>query len=231
MEKLIRGLVQFRQSELPKRRAQFEELGEGQDPDTLLLACADSRVVPSLKTMAQPGELFTIRTVGNLIAPAGDDGMAVGDVSEAAAVEYALLVLNVRHVVVYGHSRCGAMAAAASGKAMPEAPNLVEWLRVATPTMERVQRAELVDHSLPFVEQLSQVNVLQQLDHLRTYRPVAEGEATGTIHLHGWWFDVGTGETHVYDSERGGFVLLDEVEAERILSNAIPAPHLTFTER
>lgn len=229
MEKLIRGLIHFRQTELPKRRAHFEELGEGQDPDTLLLACADSRVVPSLKTSSQPGQLFIIRTVGNLIAPAGEDGIALGDVSEAAAVEYALLVLNVKHVVVYGHSRCGAMAAAASGKDLPGAPNLVEWLRVATPTVERVQKAELVDHSLPFVEQLSQVNVLQQLDHLRTYRPVLEREEAGTLHLHGWWFDVGTGETHVYDSARGGFVLLDEVEAERILENQIPAPHLTLS--
>ncbi|MCB9592616.1 MAG: carbonic anhydrase [Sandaracinaceae bacterium] len=230
MEKLIRGLVRFRQVELPKRRAMFEQLGAGQDPDTLLLACADSRVVPHLTSSMEPGELFTVRTVGNLIAPAGADGVALGDVSEAAAVEYALLVLNVKDVVVYGHSKCGAMSAALSGKAMTEAPNLMEWLRVATPTMERVKRAELVDHSLPFVEQLSQVNVLQQLDHLRTYRPVAEREDAGELHLHGWWFDVTTGETHVYDSDRGGFVLLDETEAERILSNAVPAPHLTFTD-
>ena len=230
MDKLIRGLLAFRQTELPKRRAMFERLGAGQDPDTLLLTCADSRVVPNLLSSTEPGDLFTIRTVGNLIAPAGDDGAAIGDVSEAAAVEYALLLLDVKDVVVCGHSRCGAMSAALDNKTVPDAPNLMEWLKLATPTLDRVARAELVDHSLPLVEQLSQVNVLQQLDHLRTYHVVREREDEGRLHLHGWWFDVSTGETHVYDSARGGFVLLDEEEAERILRELIPPPHLTLTE-
>lgn len=226
MDKLLRGILEFRAHELPKRRAMFAQLAEGQDPDTLLLTCADSRVVPNLLSSTEPGDLFTIRTVGNLIAPAGPGGAALGDVSEAAAVEYALLALDVKDVVVCGHSRCGAMSAALAKKEVPGAPNLARWLELATPTLERVRRAERVDHSLPLVEQLSQVNVLQQLDHLRTYSVVKEREDAGRLHLHGWWFDVGTGETHVYDSARGGFVLIDEEEAERILSAAVPAPHL-----
>lgn len=228
MEKLIRGIVAFRQTELPQRRESFERLGEGQDPDTLFIACSDSRVVPNLLSSTEPGELFTVRTVGNLIAPADASGSAIGDVSEAAAVEYAILKLNVKDLVVCGHSRCGAMTAALAEEPLEGAPNLVEWLKLTTPTLDRVARAELVDHSLPVVEQLSQVNVLQQLDHLRTYRVVREREDQGGLHLHGWWFDVATGETHVYDSDRGGFVLLDEEEAERILAEKIPAPHLVI---
>lgn len=226
MDKLLRGILEFRKRDLPQRRAMFAQLAEGQDPDTLLLTCADSRVVPNLLSSSEPGDLFVIRTIGNLIAPAGEDGGALGDISEAAAVEYSFLVLDVKDVVVCGHSRCGAMTAALSGKDIPGAPNLNEWLELATPSLERYRRAEHVDHSLPMVEQLAQVNVLQQLDHLRTYRVVREREDAGRLHLHGWWFDVATGETHVYDSARGGFVLLDEEEAERIVSELVPAPHL-----
>lgn len=220
--------MRFRENELPKRRSLFEELGRGQSPDTLFLTCADSRVDPNLLVQGEPGDLFTIRTVGNLIAPAAADGGALGDVSEAAAVEYALLALEVEDIVICGHSRCGAMSAIVEKLEVPGAPNLMEWLTHGTPSLERVLRAEHIDHGLPLAEQLSQVNVLQQLDHLRTYPVVREWEAAGRIRLHGWWFDVATGNTHIYDVERGGFVLLDSEEAERILANAVPAPRLTL---
>lgn len=229
MEKLIRGILDFRTNHLPTRRAMFETLAKGQSPDCLFLTCADSRVVPNLLTQGEPGALFTVRTVGNFIAPAGKDGAAIGDVSEAAAVEYALLALGVKEIIICGHSRCGAMQAVLDKPTIPGAPNLIEWLAIGAPSLERVARAELIDHEhLPLVEQLSQVNVLQQLDHLRSYHLVREREDAGAIRLHGWWFDVATGETHIYDGERGGFVLLDDVEAQRILDRAVPAPRLTF---
>lgn len=230
MKKLIQGLMQYRREELPKRRQMFKRLAEeGQDPDTLFLACADSRIVPNLLTMGEPGELFTVRTVGNLIAPAGEGGMGLGDVSEAAAVEYSLIVLDVRDVVICGHSHCGAMKTVLDGgKDLEGAPNLAEWLKHGVPSIERVKNARFIDHSLALVEQLSQVNVLQQLDHLRTYDFVREREERGDVHLHGWWFDVATGETWVYDEERGGFVTLDDEEAERELTHAGKAPRLTL---
>lgn len=228
MDKLIRGILHFREHELPARRAMFAKLAKGQDPDTLFLACADSRVVPNLLSSTEPGDLFTIRTIGNLIAPAGPDGGAQGDVSEAAAVEYSLLVLDVRDIVVCGHSKCGAMDAALAGTSFPQAPHLQDWLELAKPSVERFERATCIDPTLPAVERLCQVNVLQQLDHLRTYAVVREREAAGHLRLHGWWFDIETGETHIYDSDRGGFVLLDEQEAERILRHAVPAPRLTL---
>lgn len=228
MDKLIRGLVRFREQELPKRRALFAELGRGQSPDTLFLTCADSRIDPNLLVMGEPGDLFQVRTVGNLIAPSASDGGALGDVSEGAAVEYALLALGVRDIVICGHSRCGAMGAIVDKLEVPGAPNLMQWLGHGTPSIDRVRRAENIDRSLPLAEQLSQVNVLQQLDHLRTYPVVREREDKGEIRLHGWWFDVSTGHTHIFDAERGGFVLLDAAEAERILAGQVPAPRLTL---
>lgn len=235
MEKLIRGLLSFRQNELPKLRDKFAELAKGQNPTTLFMACADSRVVPNLLVGVanEPGQLFTIRTVGNLISPNAGDGRGKGDVSEAGAVEYALLVLGVKDIVICGHSKCGAMAALCNGTrngSLAQAPNLIEWLEHGAESLRRVGHVNFIDKNLPKEEQLSQVNVLQQLDHLRTYPFVAEREARGEVTLHGWWFDVATGDTHVYDSERGGFVLLDEAEAQRILEHIVPSPRLVNAE-
>jgi carbonic anhydrase len=228
MEKLIQGILHFRKHELPNRRAMFSRLAQGQAPDTFFLTCADSRVVPNLLSSSEPGDLFTVRTVGNLIAPASDDGTAIGDVSEAAAVEYALVALGVKHLVICGHSRCGAMDAVLSNAVPSGAPNLVEWLKLGTPSLDRVERAAFVARDLSPSDRLSQVNVLQQLDHLRSYRLVGQREDAGEIRLHGWWFDVATGETHIYDEERGGFVLLDDEEGERLLGGRIARPHLTL---
>ena len=229
VDKLIRGFLRYQQNELPQRRELFEELGKGQSPDTIFLTCADSRVEPNLLVQGEPGDLFQVRTVGNLIAPATDGDRAAGDVSEAAAMEYGMLALNARDIVVCGHSRCGAMRAVLDNASLERMPNLRAWLMHGVPSLDRVQRAELIDHQLPLVEQLSQVNVLQQLDHLRTYKLVREREEQGEVFLHGWWFDVSTGELFAFDTERGGFVRLDEEEGQRIIEHRLKAPRLSFT--
>lgn len=228
MDKLIRGILHFRKHELPGRREIFAKLAKGQAPDTLFIACCDSRVVPNLFSTTEPGDLFAVRTIGNLMPPAGADGEGQGDVSEGAALEYSLQMLGVGNIIVCGHSLCGAMGALLSGKKLEGMPNLSQWLELGRPSLERFERATHIDPALDAVDRLSQVNVLQQLDHLRTYSFVREREESGRVHLHGWWFDVGTGETHIYDEERGGFVLLDEEEARRIASHAIRAPRLTL---
>lgn len=228
MDKLIRGILHFRRHELPARREVFAKLAHGQEPDTLFIACCDSRVVPNLFSTTEPGDLFAVRTIGNLMPPAGDGGEGMGDVSEGAALEYSLQMLHVSNIIVCGHSLCGAMDAMLAGKKLAGMPNLEQWLELGKPSLERFERATHIDPHLPAIDRLSQVNVLQQLDHLRTYRFVREREESGEVHLHGWWFDVATGETHIYDEERGGFVLLDDEEAARILENRIRAPRLTL---
>ena len=228
VDKLIRGLLRYQQHALPQRRELFEALGKGQSPDTIFLTCADSRIEPNLLLQGEPGDLFQVRTVGNLIAPAPDGDRASGDVSEAAAIEYGMLALNAKNIVVCGHSRCGAMAAVLDKPSLDRMPNLRTWLTHGVPSLDRVQRAEQIDHALPLVEQLSQVNVLQQLDHLRTYKLVREREEQGEVFLRAWWFDVATGELYIFDTERGGFVLLDEEEGERILNHHLKAPRLSF---
>ena len=229
VDKLIRGFLRYQQHELPQRRELFETLGKGQNPDTLFLTCADSRVDPNLLVQGEPGDLFQVRTVGNLIAPASNGNRAAGDVSEAAAIEYGMLALGVKDIVICGHSRCGAMRAVLDNASLDRMPNLREWLLHGVPSLDRVERAELIDHQLPLVEQLSQVNVLQQLDHLRSYALVREREEQGEVFLHGWWFDVATGELFAFDTERGGFVRVDEEEGERIIEHRLKAPRLSFT--
>src|ERR1700684_476586 len=115
MRKLVKGIVEFRQKRLPSYREKFARLALGQSPDTLFIACSDSRVVPNLFASSDPGDLFVIRNVGNLIPICGEEGHSHSDESEAAAIEFALLNLPVAEIIVCGHSECGAMHSLAHG--------------------------------------------------------------------------------------------------------------------
>src|SRR5436189_4919786 len=106
MKKLIRGIVEFRKKVRPGYRETFSRLALGQSPDALLIACSDSRVAPNVFASTEPGDLFVIRNVGNIIAPCGDGGLAIGDESEAAAIEFSTFALNVSDMIVCGHSEC-----------------------------------------------------------------------------------------------------------------------------
>ena len=140
MEKLIRGIVDFRDHLLPQYLERFKELSNRQTPDTLFISCSDSRVVPDLLVSTDPGDLFVMRNVGNLVPPSTVMGDSIGDVSEASAIEYAILVLGVSSIIVCGHSECGAMKAALTSSAPPEAPNLEKWLHHATSAVFRLDQ-------------------------------------------------------------------------------------------
>jgi carbonic anhydrase len=142
----------------------------------------------------------------------------VADWSEAAAVEYALLHLPVEDVVVCGHSSCGAMKALVSGMKDERAPNLGNWLNLGRPALQTLERGGPVGEGLAPHDRLSQLNVLQQIEHLRTYPLVRERLAAGTLRLHGWWFDIGTGLVHVYRPRRERFVPINEIEGEEMLA-------------
>src|SRR5690348_1183506 len=129
MRKLLHGIVEFRNNRRPDYREKFARLALGQAPDTLFIACSDSRVVPNLFASADPGDLFVIRNVGNLIAPAGGNGVSGSDESEAAAVEFALANLKVTDIIICGHSECGAMQVLLKGRGTIEPFHLRSWLR------------------------------------------------------------------------------------------------------
>ena len=208
MQKLIAGIAQFRRTVRAGYAETFARLALGQSPDCLFVACSDSRVVPNLFASTEPGDLFVVRNVGNLVPPCDEQGVSLADRSEAAAIEFALGTLGVRDIVVCGHSECGAMRALLDGAATT--PNLREWLGVAETSLRRLEREHPVDPGLARHNQLSQVSVLQQLDNLRTYPAVRERLQTGTLALHGWWFDLAKAEVLSFDPARGGFTVIGE---------------------
>lgn len=203
MQKLINGIREFRRNVQPAYRAKFAHLALSQAPDTLFIACSDSRVVPNLFASTDPGDLFVVRNVGNLVPPCGVGGRTSLDRSAPAAIEFAVMSLGVRDIVVCGHSDCGAMRALLEG-APPGAKNLGDWLGNGHASRDRMGNTLVGEGLLPH-NQLSQVNVLQQLDHLRTYPAVSDRLAAGELRLHAWWFDLGQAEVLAFDEGRGAF--------------------------
>jgi carbonic anhydrase len=218
VRKLIAGIVDFRERMLPQYAQRFQELALTQTPDALFITCSDSRVVPDLLASTNPGDLFTIRNVGNLIPPATADGISTGDLSEASALEYSILVLKVENIVVCGHSECGAMKVVTAGDEQLETPNLKKWLHHAYAAAFRLEHEGALDSNLKPHDQLSQVNVLVQLEHLMSYPIVREKVATGTLRLSGWWFEVASGSMYVYDRAYRSFKIIDRQRAEGLLA-------------
>ncbi|HEX5749967.1 MAG TPA: carbonic anhydrase [Archangium sp.] len=217
MKKLVQGLLDFQRHSLPAYRATFARLAHGQTPDCLFIACSDSRVVPNLFASTNPGDLFVMRNVGNMVPPSDAMGMSLSDRSEAAALEFSLLTLPVKDIVVCGHSGCGAMKAILSGYNDQKTPNLSSWLDVGRPALAAFERGGKLGAGLPPYDRLSQYSVLQQLEHLKTYPLVRERLAAGTLRLHGWWFDIGQARVHAYRPDVERFTPIDELEGERML--------------
>lgn len=202
MNKLVRGIVDFRENVRPGVRDTFARLALGQSPDCFFVACSDSRVVPNLFASTDPGDLFVLRNVGNLVPPADSDR----DRSAAAAVEFATGALGVRDVVVCGHSSCGAMLALWEGRVLDGAPHLEGWLGHGRSALRRLEADGAFAAHLPPADRLSQMSVLQQIDHLRSYPGVRGRQEAGELRLHAWWFDIATAEVLAWDARRGAFV-------------------------
>lgn len=217
MRKLVEGIVRFRETTRPEYREAFSHLALEQKPDAIFFACSDSRVVPNLFASTDPGDLLVSRSIGNLVPPSDAEGVASTDQSEAAAIEFALLQLNVRDAIVCGHSGCGAMKALYDGFEDPRMPNLAAWLRHGAPALDRFRAGSGLDTRFSPVDQLSQLNVLVQMEHIRSYPMVRDAEASGHFGIHGLWFDLRTADVYAYELDEKRFVLLDEAEGERLL--------------
>jgi carbonic anhydrase len=217
MRKLIRGIVEFREKLLPQYAERFRELSLEQAPDALFITCSDSRVVPELLASTDPGDLFVMRNVGNMVPPATAEGSSTGDVSEASALEFAVLVLNVEDIIICGHSECGAMKAALGQSPLEATPNLSKWLHYCTSAAFRLDQEGPLDATLSVHNQLSQINVLVQLEHLMSYSIVQQRVRSGELHLNGWWFNIATGEMLAYQRQTRSFQRIDRHTAEYLL--------------
>ncbi|MGW0364866.1 bifunctional SulP family inorganic anion transporter/carbonic anhydrase [Streptomyces sp. NPDC002990] len=205
---LASGISAFQRDTAPRVRDELARLArEGQRPSQLFLTCADSRLVTSMITASGPGDLFTVRNVGNLVPPPGAES---ADDSVAAAIEYAVDVLEVDSITVCGHSGCGAMQALLNSSPVAPMTPLRRWLRHGLPSLERMRSRHhawaRIAGRLPAdaVEQLCLTNVVQQLEHLRAHGPVARRLAEGTLELHGMYFHVGEAQAYLL-SEREDF--------------------------
>ena len=186
---------------MPDQQALYQRLAtNGQSPKALMISCADSRVVPELITQADPGELFVCRNAGNIVPPFSQ---ANGGVS--STVEYAVMVLGVRDIVVCGHSDCGAMKAFLTPEKLEDMPNVAAWLRHSHAANSVVCSAYPHLEGTERVRALALENVIAQINHLRTHPSVAAALAKGELTLHGWFFDIQTRSILALDGTTGVF--------------------------
>ncbi|WP_078083740.1 carbonic anhydrase [Microbulbifer mangrovi] len=204
MDHVISGVAKFQKEVFPAKKARFSELADGQSPEVLFITCADSRIDPNLVTQTEPGELFICRNAGNVVPPHSSQtgGMT-------ASIEFAVAALGVSHIVVCGHTDCGAMKGAIEPEKLDSLPHVKEWLshcRSATEVV-RDRKGTLSTQNL---DEVTCENVIQQLQHLRTHPSVATGLASGRVTLHGWVYNIGSGEVLCFDEESRDFKPMDE---------------------
>lgn len=199
---LMVGHLKFKDLRFLKFKNLFEKLRDKQNPDTLFFTCADSRIVPSLITHAKPGDLFVHRNVGNIVPPSP---IASG---EAATIEYSLSALEVKHIIICGHSGCGAMKGLLTPDLATKLPQVAAWLQHSQPVLEAMQQ-EGSDTELDFTKKLATVtqkNILLQIEHLKTYPLVGEKLAQGHLSIHGWLYDIESGQVSVYEQTTNAFI-------------------------
>jgi carbonic anhydrase len=199
-QQLLSGVRTFRRDVFPARRSVYESVARAQNPHTLFITCADSRVDPELLTQAGPGELFVTRNIGNIVPGYGE---MLGGVS--AVIEFAVAALGVHHIVVCGHADCGAIKGLSNPQSVNSMPTVGLWLRNAAAALSVVEAREPDAAPEVFMERLIEANVLLQLDHLRTHPSVAGQLARGTLALHGWVYDIGSGIVRMHDPALGRF--------------------------
>lgn len=214
MKKLIQGIVEFRKSLTEERRTLFAKLAIEQKPDALFIVCSDSRVVPNLFASTNPGDLLVLRNIGNLIPSPSSSSK---DSSALAALEFALFSLNVSDVIVCGHSECGAMQALAQGIETLSCPHLRSWLQHGEESLNKVKKGLTTNSSLSESNQISQVNVLQQIEHITNYPFIRDRLEKKQLRIHGWWFDIAHADVYCYEQDINKFVLIDEKEAKLIM--------------
>ena len=216
MNELIGRVFNFQKTTFPASSELFHKLTtHGQEPKALMISCADSRVVPEQIMQAEPGDLFVCRNAGNIVPPYSSQNGGV-----TSTVEYAVVALGIRDIIVCGHSDCGAMKALSNPAGLEAMPNVAAWLRhgVAAETVVSTCHPHLGGSDR--VRAISLENVTAQLNHLRTHPSVAAAMARGELSLHGWFVDIHAGQVLGLNGETGEFVPLRE---DRDLPVAIPA--------
>lgn len=215
---IIEGFKRFRKEIFPAQKDLFKRLATAQNPRAMFITCADSRIVPELITQSSPGDLFVTRNVGNVVPPYGQMNGGV-----STAIEYAVMALGVKHIIVCGHSDCGAMKAVLNPQSLEHMPTVQAWLRHAEVARTVVAENAHCNCGHSHLSMLTEENVVAQLNHLLTHPSVAARVVSGQLFIHGWVYNIETSEIVAYDAEKGRFLPLDS----DTIPNATPRSRFT----
>jgi len=205
------GVIRFQNEVFPAKKDLFEKLSKAQSPEPLFITCPDSRIEPAMITQTDPGELFICRNAGNIVPPhtTYTGGMT-------ASIEFAVAALQVPHIVICGHTECGAMKGAMNPESLESLPHVKEWLSYSKAAVDVVKGIAPDASSEEQMHQLLEQNVILQLNHLKTHPSVATRLAKGDLVLHGWVYDIKTGGVNAYDEASNTFIPVDERYAEAV---------------
>ena len=206
IKRIIAGLNDFHDNYFSSHREMFEQLSHGQSPEVLFITCSDSRIDPCLITQSQPGELFVVRNIGNIIPAHGTLNS-----SEGAALEYAVHGLGIKDIVICGHSHCGAMRGLMQiGSLTHQMPLVYDWLRHHAESTRRLVVDNYKDCPPEKLLKITiEQNVLTQIENLGTYPVIRSKLHSQELTLHAWIYEIETGEVFAYDASRGQFKLLE----------------------
>ncbi|HHF7367419.1 TPA: carbonic anhydrase [Legionella bozemanae] len=196
--RLMLGVRQFQNESFKQMEEDFKKLSAAQNPEILFITCSDSRLLPNLLTQTKPGDLFVIRNVGNIIPPSHVPS------SEAAGLMFALSELHsIKDIIICGHSHCGAMKGLLTPNLHEHLPEVASWLTHSHSVLKQVNDSKELhaDNFTLKVRQATKLNILAQMEHLKTYPLIAEKLARKELSIHGWFYEFETGEVFVYEPQ------------------------------
>ncbi len=198
------GVVRFQNEVYPAKKELFEKLATGQSPEALFITCSDSRIETAMITQTEPGELFIVRNAGNIVPP-----HMIQTGGTTASIEFAAAALKVPHIVICGHTECGAMKGAMNPEGLDALPHIKDWLGFSKAAVDIVNEMGRDLDDKAKMKMLLEQNVILQLQHLKTHPAVAVRLAKGDVKLHGWVYDIKTGGVNAYDEQQEKFVPVD----------------------
>jgi carbonic anhydrase len=204
---VLEGLTLFQRIAYPRHKELFERLAKNQTPQAVFIACSDSRVVPNLLLQAEPGDLFIIRNAGNIVPPAGS---SYGGTT--ASLEYAIVALGIRDVILCGHSNCGAMKGVLNPEALDAMPAVRQWVSYADLARRAAVEAHPGADDETLLDRVVDYNVIAQVRNLLTFpfvRPLVE---KNELEIYGWVYDIGSGRVKGLDATGRRFAPLGEGE-------------------
>lgn len=213
--KLLKGIRHFKNNALIEKQGLLRSLSKGQSPDVLFITCSDSRIAPTFFTHSDLGVLFEMRNAGNIVTP-----YAPASSADAATLEFGIVHLDIKDIVVCGHSHCGAMKGVMSSNLGAQLPCTETWLsqcRTLLPGLKD-RHPDLKDHPELALKYLTQDNVLEQIEHLQSYPFIKERLDAGTLKLHAWYYEFEHGEVYIYNREKNTFIPFEDTVIEVALS-------------